>query len=80
MHGFEPGPWAAQSYATLYILAEAIERAGTTNSADVRDALKTIMDFDTVLGSFSFDENGEAVYDPKIQIVVDGELQAYTIP
>lgn len=80
MHGIEPGPWAAQSYAALYILAEAIERAGTTNSADVRDALKTIMDFDTVLGSFTFDENGEAVYDPKIQIVVDGELQAYAIP
>ena len=80
MHGFNPGPWAAQSYATLYILTEAIERAGTTNSADVRDALKTIMDFDTVLGSFSFDEDGEAVYNPKIQIVVDGELQAYTLP
>ena len=81
MHdGSEPGPWAAQSYAALYILAEAIERAGTANSADVRDALKTIMDYDTVLGSFSFDEDGEAVYDAKIQIVVDGELQAYPIP
>ena len=80
MHGFEPGPWAAQSYATLYILTEAIVNAGTTNPADVRDALKNIMDFDSVLGSFSFDDDGEAVYDPKIQIVVDGELQAYPNP
>lgn len=80
MHGFEPGPWAAQSYATLYILTEAIVNAGTTNPAAVRDALKNIMDFDTVLGSFSFDDDGEAVYDPKIQIVVDGELQAYPNP
>ena len=80
MYGFEPGPWAAQSYATLYLLTEAIVNAGTTNPAEVRDALKNIMDFDTVLGSFSFDDDGEAVYDPKIQIVVDGELQAYPNP
>ena len=77
MHDNEPGPWAAQSYATLYILTEAILNAGSTDSAAVRDALKSIMDFDTVLGPFSFDADGEAVYTPKIQKVVNGELQPF---
>ena len=77
MHDNEPGPWAAQSYATLYILTEAILNAGTTDSAAVRDALKSIMDFDTVLGPFSFDADGESVYTPKIQKVVNGELQPF---
>ena len=32
------------------------------------------MDFDTILGSFSFDENGDAVYEPVVLMVKDGVL------
>ena len=76
-HGIEPGPWAAQSYATLYILANAIGNAQSIDSAAIRDALAQTMDFPTILGDFSFDPNGEAVYDPIVLAVKDGELQLF---
>ena len=70
-------PWAAQSYATLYILANAIKMAQSTDSAAIRDALALTMDFPTILGNFSFDPYGEAVYDPIVLMVKDGELQLF---
>ena len=76
-YGIAPEPWAAQSYATLYILAAAIANAGSADSAAIRDALAHTMDFPTILGNFSFDPNGEAVYDPIVLMVKDGELQLF---
>ena len=76
-YGIEADPWAAQSYATLYILAQAIESAQSTEATAVRDALANIMDFPTVMGNFSFDEVGDAVYDPIILTVENGELAAF---
>ena len=76
-YGIEPEPWAAQSYATLYILAAAIAEAGSADSAAIRDALAQTMDFPTILGNFSFDPNGEAVYDPIVLTVKDGKLQLF---
>ena len=76
-YGIEPGPWAAQSYATLYILANAIANAQSTDSAAIRDALAQTMNFPTILGDFSFDPNGEAMYDPIVLMVKDGKLQVF---
>ena len=76
-YAIEPDPWAAQSYATLYILAEAISNAQSTDAMAVRDALAHIMDFDTILGQFSFNEVGDAVYDPIVLTVESGELVAF---
>lgn len=76
-YGIEPEPWAAQSYATLRILAAAIAKAGSADSAAIRDALAQTMNFPTILGNFSFDPNGEAVYDPIVLMVKDGELQLF---
>lgn len=76
-YGIEPEPWAAQSYATLYILATAIANAQSTDSAAIRDALAKTMNFPTILGNFSFDPNGEAVYDPIVLMVKDGKLQLF---
>lgn len=72
--GPKPNNYAARTYAAVHVLAEAIENAVSTNAADIRDALANISDYDTILGKFSFDENGDAVYDPKILIVKNGEL------
>lgn len=72
--GVEPNNYAARSYATLHILAEAIANAESTDAAAIRDALANIRDFDTILGQFSFDTNGDAVYAPKVLIVKDGKL------
>ena len=80
-YGHEPGPWAAQAYATLHILANAIANAQSTDAAAIRDALAQTMDFPTVLGNFSFDPNGEAIYDRVeeriVHIVKDGKLQPF---
>ena len=75
--GMEPNAWAAQSYATLRILAAAIAEAQSTDSAAIRNALANTMDMDTILGQFSFDEVGDAVYDPQILIVKDGEFTVF---
>lgn len=76
-YGIDPEPWAAQAYATLYILADAIKSAESTDAAAIRDVLAQTQDFPTILGNFSFDPNGEAMYDPVVLIVKDGALQAF---
>ena len=73
-YGTEPTNYAARAYTTLHILAEAIRKAESTDAAAIRDALASIKDFDTVLGRFSFDANGDAVYDAKVLVVKDSEL------
>ena len=79
-YGIDPDPWAAQSYATLHILAAAISNAGSADSNAIRDALAQTMGFETVLGVsglFSFDSNGEASYDAIVAEVRDGEIVTF---
>ena len=76
-YGMEPSNYAARSYAAFHILAEAIANAQSTGSTAIRDALAAITDFYTVFGKFSFDAVGDAVYDPKILIVVNGQLEIF---
>ena len=73
----DPNPWAAQSYATLHILAAAIANAQSTDSTAIRDALAHTMNMDTILGQFSFDAVGDAVYNPQILIVKNGEFEFF---
>ncbi len=76
-YGEEPSNYAARAYAGLHILAEAIANAQSTDSIAIRDAMANITDFDTVFGKFSFNEVGDAVYDPKVLIVVNGQLELF---
>ena len=79
-YGIQPEPWAAQSYATLYVLANAIEIAQSKDSSIIRDALAQTVDFPTILGKlgkFSFNPDGDALYDQIIMVVKDGELQFF---
>ena len=76
-YGVEPDVWAAQSYATVHILAKAIADAQSADSNAIRDALANITDFDTILGKFSFNAVGDAVYDPIILIVKDGQFEVF---
>ena len=55
-YGKAPDQFAAQAYDTLFILAEAIDRAGSTEPAKIRDAL-TQTDHTGVLGKFRFGDN-----------------------
>ncbi len=77
VYGTDPDVWAAQSYATLHILNEAATRAQSTEPMAIAEALRNIDGLDTILGSFSFDENGDAIYEPFIHIVKDGKLELF---
>ena len=76
-YGGEPSNYAARAYAGFHILAEAIANAQSTDSIGIRDALANITNFDTIFGKFSFNAVGDAVYDPKILIVVNGQLEIF---
>ena len=76
-YGSEPNAWTAQSYAAVYIFAAAIAEAQSIDPTAIRDALANTKDFDTVLGQFSFNAVGDAVYEPIVQIVENGEFQIF---
>ena len=76
-YGIEPNIFAAQSYAAVYILAEAIVEAQSTDPTAIRAALANTNNFDTVLGQFSFNAVGDAVYDPVVLIVENGDFQIF---
>ena len=73
----EPNAWTAQSYAAVYIVVAAIAEAQSTDPTAIRDALANTKNFDTVLGAFSFNAVGDAVYDPIVQIVENGDFQIF---
>lgn len=80
-YGIEPDTRAAQSYATLSILyfaiLEALAQSNEITAPDataIRDALALTKDFDTNMGPFSFDSNGEAIHKEVVLVVKDGKL------
>ena len=77
-YGIEPEPWAAQSYATLYVLANAIKTAQSTDSTAIRDALAQTTDFPTILGklgNYAFNPDGDALYDQILVVIKDGKFE-----
>lgn len=76
-YGIPPNNYVARAYTALHVLAEGIKSAASHTPKDIRDALAEISGFETVFGTFSFDEVGDAVYDPKILIVNNGKLELY---
>ncbi len=76
-YGMQPSVWAAQPYAAVYILAEAIKNAESTDAAGIATALAEIKDFDTILGKFAFDPNGDPIYDPVALIVRDSKFEVF---
>ena len=76
-YNIEPTNYAARAYGALYVLAEAIANAGSTDATAIRDALANISNLDTIFGDFSFNEVGDAVYDPIVLVVENGELKIF---
>ena len=76
-YGAEPSPWGAQSYAALYILAEAIANAQSTDATTIRDVLANTKNFDTVLGKFTFNAVGDAFYDLMVLVVQNGNFEVF---
>jgi branched-chain amino acid transport system substrate-binding protein len=75
--GKKPDQFAAQAYDGLYVMAEALRRAGKADRAAVRDALAGIRNFDGVLGRFSFTKDGDVSMEPSVLMVRDGKFQLF---
>ncbi|HEX5465984.1 MAG TPA: ABC transporter substrate-binding protein [Candidatus Limnocylindrales bacterium] len=71
-YGSPPDQFAAQAYAGVEILAAAIEAAGSADRTAIRDALGTVKDLDTPLGSFSFTSSRDAQAPAAVQVVQNG--------
>jgi branched-chain amino acid transport system substrate-binding protein len=70
-----PNFHAALAYDSIYILAEAIKRAGSTDHKAIRDAMAGIKDFRGLTGSVTFTPNRDAIKGYKVVQVVGGDFK-----
>lgn len=70
-----PDAMAALGYDSAYVLADAIQRAGTTEGAKLRDAIAATKDFEGVTGKFSLDAKRDAVKSAAILQIKDGKFR-----
>lgn len=76
--GSPPDQFAAQAYAAVYIMLDALERAGATdNPKALRAPLAGVKDLDTVLGKFSFTPGRDARCKPVVEIVKNGRFTVF---
>ena len=76
-YGKKPDQFAAQAYDALYIMAEALAKAGKADRNLLRDSLAGIRNFDGVLGKFSFDAERDVVMEPNVLIIKGGKFQMF---
>jgi branched-chain amino acid transport system substrate-binding protein len=77
-YGNLPDQFAAQAYAGVFIVHQAIENAGsTTDHKAIREAMTKIKDLDTVIGKFSFTPERDAGSTPVVQIVKNGKFEVF---
>jgi branched-chain amino acid transport system substrate-binding protein len=70
-----PNPYAIYGYEAMRLALDAIERSGTGDRADILKALFETKDRESVLGTYSIDENGDTTLsDYGVYTVKDGEL------
>jgi branched-chain amino acid transport system substrate-binding protein len=74
LYGSAPDQFAAQSYTAVWLFAQAILSAGSSDAAAIRDALADISDFATPLGHFSFTNDREPLHPSAVQIVENGKF------
>ncbi|SES08947.1 ABC transporter substrate-binding protein [Psychrobacillus sp. OK032] len=72
-YGKAPNSFNALGYDTVYLLKDAIERAGSTDGTKIKDALKATDNLELVTGLYSVDENHHPVKSATILEFVDGK-------
>ncbi|NLZ93287.1 MAG: ABC transporter substrate-binding protein [Firmicutes bacterium] len=77
-YGKTPDALAALSYDAAYIMAQAIDEAGSTDPAAIRDALANI-EFTGVSGTITFDENRNPIKPIWVNMVKDGKYEVAKI-
>ena len=73
-YGSAPDLFAAQGYSAVYVLLDALKRAGSTQGEALRDALAETSGVETPLGTLSFNERREALHEPVVQRFEGGKL------
>ena len=76
-YGYEPHPWGAISYVSLLVLAEAIAETGSMDASAIKRAMINTREVDTILGRFSFNPDGDAVYNPIVLKVRNGAFEVF---
>ena len=76
-YGNDPDQFAAQAYAGVYLLAQAMKNANSSNPKAIRDAMAALQNVDTVLGVFSFAPTRNPVHPPVVQAVKDGKFALF---
>ncbi len=71
LYGYAPELYAATYYSTTYVLADAIERAGSADPQAVRDALAQTSELKLPLGEYSCDSEGNLVHGCVIAQITD---------
>ena len=70
----DPDQFAAQAYAGMQIIDEAVRIGCSGERADIKANFAEISELPTVLGAFSFDENRDAVQEALVQVIEDGKF------
>lgn len=70
--GEEPMALSALGYDAMYLVAQAIEAAGSADTTKVRDAILATSDFTGITGSITFDEKHNPVKSAVVIELIDG--------
>ena len=73
-YGAQPDQFAAQAYAGLKLIDEAVRSECAADRESLKKALGELENVPTVLGEFSIDENRDAVHPAVVQVVQDGKF------
>ena len=74
-YGQEPDGFNALGYDSLYLIADAIKRAGSGDPVKIKEALEETKDLQLVTGTFTFDDKHNPVKSAVILEYVDGKQQ-----
>jgi branched-chain amino acid transport system substrate-binding protein len=76
-YGVDPDVYAAHAYDAVRVLATAVERAGSWEPDEVKDALLGIDDYEGATGRMAFDRKGDVIQYPRLYVVRGGRFVAY---
>ena len=76
-NGEVPGAFSALGYDAVYVLADALKRAGTTDGAKLRDALAATRDFPGVTGMTTIDRERNASKAATILTLKEGQAKFF---
>ena len=71
-YGTQPDQFAAQAFAGLMLVDQAVRANCAADRESIKEALGELENVPTVLGEFSIDDNRDAVHPAVVQVVQDG--------